>query len=210
MAAKGSSSTPLGVIFPPNEYKAYAHLTQAAKSASILFITQIGNAFACLSHSSDKWILDSGASDHLSSNKDLFSSLTITSPLSMITLANGSQTMAKGIGSTRPLPSVPLTFALFVHDSPSNLISISKLIRDLNCLITFSDNSVTLQDQSTGRTIGIGREFQGLFHLSSPSSSISCTSIDTPLFIHNRLGHPNISKFRKMVPRFSSLFLIEC
>ena len=77
----------------------------------------------------------------------------------MITLANGSQTMAKGIGSACPLPSVPLTFVLYVPDSPFNLISINKLIRDLNCLITFSDNSVTLQDRSTGRTIGIGHEF---------------------------------------------------
>ena len=76
--------------------------------------------------------------------------------------------------------------------------------------ITFFDNSVTLQDRSTGRTIGIGREFQGLFHLSSPSSATACTSIDTPLLIHSHLGHPNISKFRVMVPRFSSLSSIEC
>ena len=31
-----------------------------------------------------------------------------------------------------------------------------------------------------------------------------------PLLIHSRLGHPNISKFRAMVPRFSSLSSIEC
>ena len=73
----------------------------------------------------------------------------------MITLANGSQTMVKGIGSTCHLPSIPLTYVLYVPDWPFNLISISKLTRDLNCLITFSDNSITLQDQSTGRTIGI-------------------------------------------------------
>ena len=77
----------------------------------------------------------------------------------MITLANGSQTMAKGIDSACHLPSVPLTFNLYVPDCPFNLISISKLTRDLNCLITFSDNSVALQDRSTGRTIGIGLEF---------------------------------------------------
>ena len=77
----------------------------------------------------------------------------------MITLANGSQIMAKGISSTYPLPSIPLTFVLYVLDSSFNLISISKLTCDLNCLITFYDNSVTLQDWSTGRTIGIGREF---------------------------------------------------
>ena len=89
------------------------------------------------------------------------------------------------------------------------MISINKLTRDLNCLITFSNNSVTLQNRSTGRTIDIGHEFQGHFHLSSPSSSIVCTSMDTPFLIHSRLGHPNISKFRIMVPRFSSLSSIE-
>ena len=77
----------------------------------------------------------------------------------MITLANGSQTMAKGIGSACPLAFIPLTSVLYVLDSPFNMISISKLIRDLNFLITFSDNSVTLQDWSMGRTIGIGDEY---------------------------------------------------
>ena len=128
----------------------------------------------------------------------------------MITLVNGSQTMAKGISSASPLPSVPLTSVIYVPNCSFNLISISKLTRDLNCLITFSNNFVTLQNQSTGRTIGIGCEFQGLFHLSSLSSSTACTSMDTPLLIHSRLGHLNISKFRIMIPRFSSLSSIEC
>ena len=74
----------------PNEYKEYIHLTQAAKSAYISSVALTGNASAYLSHSSGPWILDSGASDHLSGNKDIFSSLIITSPLPMITLANGS------------------------------------------------------------------------------------------------------------------------
>ena len=113
----------------------------------------------------------------------------------MITLANGSQTMAKGISLACPFPSLLLTSVLYVLDSPFNMIYISKLTRSPNCLITFFDNSVTLQDRSTGRTIGIGREFQGLFNLSSPSSSTACTSMDTPLLIHGRLGYPNISKF---------------
>ena len=34
--------------------------------------------------------------------------------------------------------------------------------------------------------------------------------MDTSLLIHSRLGHPNISKLRKMVSRFSTLSLIEC
>ena len=152
MASKGSIFSPIlaaSAVITSEKLAAYPYCTQASKSASIAFIAQIGNAFACLSHSFGPWILDSGAFDHLSGNKDIFSSLTFTSPLPMVTLAHGSQTIAKGIGSTCPLPSLSLTFALYVLDSPFHLISISKLTRDLNCLITFSDHSVTLQDRST-------------------------------------------------------------
>ena len=201
MAIKGSSSALSRVILMPNEYKEYIHLTQAAKSASISSVSQIGNASACLSHSSGPWILDSGASDHFSGNKDLFSSLTITSPLPMIPLANGSQTMAKEISSICLLPFVPLTYVLYVPDCLFNLVSISKLTRDFNCLITFSDNSVTLQDRSTGKTIGIGREFQGLFHLSPPSSSTANTSHGySSLFI--------VALVIRIFPSFGKWFLV--
>ena len=139
----------------------------------------------------------------MSSNKDLFSSLTIKSPLPMITLANGTQTMAKGIESACPLPSLPLTSVLYVPDSPFNLISISKLIHDLNCSITFSHSSVTLQDRSTRKMIGIG-------HLQRIPSSTVCTSTDEPLLVHRRLDHPNICKLRKIVSHFFSLSSLEC
>ena len=147
-----------GVTLTPGEHAKFIHLTHAAKSASITFVAQNGNVYVYLAHSHGPWILDSGASDHLSGNKDLFSSLTITSPLPTITLANETQTMAKGIGYACPLPSLLLTSFLYVLDSPFNLVSINKLIHDLNCSITFSHSSVTLQNRSTRRTISIGHE----------------------------------------------------
>ena len=61
-----------------------------------------------------------------------------------------------------------------------------------------------------GKTmIGIGHESQGLFHLSSPLCSTACTSTEAPL-LHSRLGHPSLSKFRKLVPHFSSLSSLKC
>ncbi|RVW45701.1 hypothetical protein CK203_105146 [Vitis vinifera] len=148
--------------------------------ASIASVAQPGNASACLTHTSSlgPWILDSGASDHLSGNKDLFSSITTTSDLPTVTLANGSQTVAKGIGLALPLPSLPLTSVLYTLE-----------LREDDC---------------------IGRESQGLYHLTSDSSPAVCISTDAPLLIHNRLGHPSLSKFQKMVPRFSTLSSLPC
>ncbi|RVW45455.1 Retrovirus-related Pol polyprotein from transposon RE2 [Vitis vinifera] len=107
-----------------------------------------GNVSVCLTQSPSlgPWILDSGASDHIS-----------------------------GISLAHPLPSLPL------HS-----------------------------DQSTGKAIGIGCESQGLYHLTSPSSPAPCISTDAPLLIHSRLGYPSLSKFQKMVPRFSTLSSLTC
>ncbi|RVX02093.1 Retrovirus-related Pol polyprotein from transposon TNT 1-94 [Vitis vinifera] len=183
-----------------------------ASQASVASVAHPGNASACLTHTSSlgPWILDSGASDHISGNKDLFSSITTTSALPTVTLANGSQTVAKGIGLALPLPSLPLTSVLYTPECPFNPISISKITRTLNCSITFSNKFVTLQDRSTGKTIGIGRDSQGLYHLTSDSSPAVCISTDAPLLIHSRLGHPSLSKFQKMVPHFSTLSSLSC
>ena len=100
--------------------------------------------------------------------------------------------------------------SLIPPECPFNLISISKITRTLNCSITFSDKSVILQDRIMGKTIGIGRESQGHYHLTSLSSPIACISTDAPLLIHSRLGHLSLSKFEKMVPRFSTLSSLAC
>ena len=70
--------------------------------------------------------------------------------------------------------------------------------------------TLTLQDRSTGKTIGIEHESQGLFHLSSPLYSTACTSTKAHLFLHSRLGHSSLSKFQKLVPHFYSLSSLEC
>ena len=206
-----SSSTSQSISPTDSEYDDYLRY-QAGKSASVAFVAQTGNVSVCLTHtfSLGPLILDSGASDHISGNKDLFSSLTTTLTLPTITLANGSQIVVKGIGLAHPLPSLPLTSVLYTHECPFNLISISKITRTLYCYIIFSDKFVTLQDRSTGNTICIGRESQDLYHLTSKSSPAVFISTNAHLLIRIRLGYPSVFKFQKMVTRFSTLSSLAC
>ena len=75
MATKGSIFSPIlaaSTIITLKKLVAYPHCTQASKSSSIAFVAQTDNASTCLSHSSRPWILDYGAFDHLSDNKNIF------------------------------------------------------------------------------------------------------------------------------------------
>ena len=85
-----SSSTSQSIPPTDSEYNGYLRY-QATKSASVASVAQTGNAYTCLTHTSSlgPWILDSGASDHIYGNKDLFSSLTTTPTLPIVGLANG-------------------------------------------------------------------------------------------------------------------------
>ena len=136
-----SSSTSQSIPPTDSVYDDYLRY-QAAKSAFVASVAQTGNASACLTHTSSlgPWILDSSASDHISSNKDLFSSITTTFALPTVTLANGSETMAKGIGLAHPLPSLPLTFVLILLSDPLILFPSAKSLVLLTALLLFLIN----------------------------------------------------------------------
>ena len=163
----------------PGEYEEFLCLTHAVKFDSTTSVAQIGNASAYLAHSLGPWILDSNASDHLSSQRNR----VCLSP-----------------------PNLPLTFVLYVLDSPFNFISISKLIYDLNCSITLSHSFATLPNQSMERTISIRHESQGLYHLSSTPSSTFCTSTDKPLLVHHSWSSKHFQASEDGVSLFQLIF----
>lgn len=101
------------------------------------------------------WILDSGASDHITSNPSLFSNLSQPKTLHHTTLAYGSKVKATGIGQATPLPFLPVNSVLFMPGCPFNLVYVSQLTHTLNCSITFINNFLSIQDCSTRQRIWI-------------------------------------------------------
>nr|XP_009778353.1 PREDICTED: uncharacterized protein LOC104227744 [Nicotiana sylvestris] len=171
-----------------------------------------GNSFACVSQSSTlgPWVMDSGASAHISGNKLLLSNIVYSQSLPTVTLANGCQTKAQGVGQANPLSSITLDSVLYVPSCPFSFASVSRLTRAHSCGIYFIDDSFIMQDRSTRWTIGIGRESESLYYLNSLSPSTACLVTDPPDLIHRLLGHPSLSKLQRMVPSLSSLYRLEC
>ena len=159
-----------------DEYLKYQASKQQS-SSSIAYVAQPGNSFACLTQLSHNgsWMFDSGTSDHIFDNKNLFSTLQSPSVSSIITLANGSQTVIKGLGESKFLSSLPLVSVLYAPEYPFNLISISKLSNYLNCIVIFDPHFVIVQDRNTEKMIGKGYESNGLYYLASPVAPTAFT-----------------------------------
>ena len=80
-------------------------------------------------------------------------------------MANGSKVSSHGVGTVHVFPSLPIDNVLYVPGSPFNLLSINRLTRSLDCIISFTKDSVCLQDRSSGRMIGTGCESHGFYCL---------------------------------------------
>ena len=132
-------------------------LTMTGKNSSFL-------AFNA-SCSKDIWIIDSGATDHMTPYMSYLSSYSPLPNKRHITVANGSQTPIVGSGNIRLSPSLHLNHVLHVPKLSNNLLSIHKLTKDLNCVVTFFHSHCVFQDLATGKTIGIAEEQNGLYCL---------------------------------------------
>nr|XP_009768559.1 PREDICTED: uncharacterized protein LOC104219561 [Nicotiana sylvestris] len=96
--------------------------------------------------------------------------------------------------------------------------AVSRLAKSLKCAVLFLDDHVFIQERSTGRIIGTGRESNRLYYLILAKShgltsclpSTTCPVTDSPDLLHKRLGHPSLSKLQKMVPDLSHLSALEC
>jgi len=134
---------------------------QSSSSTTYAYVARTGTSFVGLTHSDSlgPWVLDSGATDHITGNKSLFSSLSCLDHLPSVTMVDGSRVSSHGVGTVNHLS---IDYVLYVPRSPFNLLSVSCLIRSLDFIIFFTKDYVCLQDRSSRHMIGTGCESHGL------------------------------------------------
>ena len=180
------------------------HHQKSLKSASTYISTLIesGKTNTCFIFSSSTWVIDSGAIDHMTGNSSLFTTFQSHPSISTVTLTDGSTSCILGSRTIHPTSLITLTSVLSLPRFSYNLIYVSKLTRTNHCLI---------QDLSTKRIIGRGRESRDLYILETKvPKSVACSGVVTPFDLHCHLGYPSLPMLKKLYPQFSSLSSLNC
>ncbi|CAL9006318.1 unnamed protein product [Prunus brigantina] len=141
------------------------------------------------SHSTLHWIVDSGAIDHISRLTPTHST-HIGTQHDFVGLPNGEHVAIESTGYMRLTPDLSLDGVLHVPKFRVNLLSVSKLTRALNCMVTFYPDFCVVQDVETKRMIGLGKHFDGLYYLTPQQNPHLANHIHrTSDLWHQRLGH---------------------
>jgi len=123
-------------------------------------------------------------------------------------MTNGSTVSSHGVGTINLFPYLSISNVLCVLGFPFNLLSISLLTYSLDFVISFTKESVSLLDQSSGRRIDTRCESHGLYQLQI--SVHVDTIINSPSLIPARLGHPSIANMQQLVPSLSNVSSLSC
>ncbi|KAH9705236.1 retrovirus-related pol polyprotein from transposon RE1 [Citrus sinensis] len=147
-----------------------------------------------------EWILDTGASHHMTGNRKIVRDSVSVIPCSIL-LPDGNVTIANTEGTIVLASHLRLNNVLFVPSLTCNLISVSQLIRDVNCFIQFYDQLCVIQDHITRMLIGAGEQRGGLYYFRDIGSATALSSVANRAcdLWHRRLGHPS-SKVVQLLP----------
>ncbi|GJZ98613.1 putative RNA-directed DNA polymerase [Tanacetum coccineum] len=159
------------------------------------------------------WIVDSGCTEHITCYDSMLKNKFKKNYEPPVTIPNGETIAVEGRGSCTLPNGVDVNDVLHIPKFKCNLLSVSKLSRDLNCAITFLPESFFMHDIRSGTLIGTGKCQNGLYKMEMVKKRHAlATSVST---WHKRLGHPSNSKlqhldFFKGTPLNSKVFCDSC
>jgi hypothetical protein len=158
------------------------------------------------------WIIDSGATDHMTFDSRQISHLRPSSQKSIST-ANGSEASIVGEGSLSLTKNLNLDSVLVVPSLDHNLLSISQITASLSCVVIFWPNSCVFKDIQTKQTIGYGIKRGKLYYLdlTSKGCNLLCQALKVEnskqdknkaevWLWHRRMGHASFDYIKRLFP----------
>jgi len=100
LGASSPSSDKMNLVL----VKEFANFSRYQKSTSVTAFAKSDKV--CLVTASNKWVIDSGATNHMTGNPNIFSSFQPHKAPSPVTVADGSTCNSVGFGIVKPIPSI--------------------------------------------------------------------------------------------------------
>lgn len=174
-----------------NCFKRQRDLKAAAESG-----TQPGRAVAMAALNTaaqGAWILDSGASRHIASSKDAFTSLRPLEKDVIITFGGGQTAKAEGCGSVElrdmaglRVDTIILEDVLYIPGAAANLLSIPKAAAKGIDFTFGKDHCKVLKG---AECIAIATLRNGVYELGEQHVEVAFAAKETPQLWHRRFGH---------------------
>ena len=146
--------------------QSYAHFAGMAKSKSY---PTTHSSIECLVKNSyyGSWIVDTGASDHMTHNLSFLDNVQPLAKSVHITLPDGTIKRVSQVGQVRLCPNLTLDNVLYVPNFKFNLISVHKLLTDMHLFAVFTPYLCKFQDLSTNLTVACAPVDNGLYQFKS-------------------------------------------
>lgn len=169
---------------------------------------------------SSDWIIDSGASSHVSGTKDAFSNLNMPGSSGSVSTASGSKLPIIGQGTVHVDTNKSISNVLYVPGLQRNLMSVGTLT-DAGHIVMFDSKSCHVFDKDNPRKVfvrGTRDPYNKLYHLrqlppsaprkhSTHSAFTVGTTLDRVNLWHRRLSHVNFQTIHHMSQRGLALGL---
>ncbi|XP_075084737.1 uncharacterized protein LOC107819354 [Nicotiana tabacum] len=165
------------------------------------------------------WIMDTGATNHMISNNQLLLNGIEIGSSGQVQMPTGETARITHVRDCDMPGGELLKDVLCVPNFKFNLLSVSKVTKDLNCCAVFYPDFFVFQELFSGRLKAIGRENDGLYVLKTRSrndfhthsKSMAVQNITDSEIWHKRLGHvPMLDKlgllFKHILANLLNLF----
>lgn len=132
-----------------------------------MITANLGTRGLCATLSSLDWIINSGVSSHMTSQKNMYSSISLSLTHQSLYLADRSTSIVARCCDIFLSSSLPLSNVLLVPKFSISLLSVSQLTKSLGCGITFFLDACIFQDLKTKRMIDRSREKGRLYYFNT-------------------------------------------
>lgn len=144
-------------------------------------------------NSSNDWIVDSGCTEYITYQTEWLEDMMAFTCEPSVMIPNGDSIPVMGKGSCVLPNGRKIKGVLHVPKFKCNLLSVSRLTKDLQCAVIFFPELCFIQDLRSRELIGMGKCERGLYRIKMVENKRKAMMASVEVW-HKRLGHTSSNK----------------